>query len=184
MTEAVTVPTLQALATEARAINAANGWGLSFTFEDVPGYLALVHSEVTEAYTAGDVREKARELGDVIVRALDLAELLAPGQIQPDDQPDTLAPTDLYSGVYGLIGLLTLHVRTSEILEVFRKEPDEITARATMVWQLHGLARFAARVMAALPLPPEVRAWDPTAVVQEILAANRQRAYRHGGRRT
>jgi hypothetical protein len=184
MTQTALTPTLQALATEARAINAANGWGLSFKFEDVPGYLALVHSEVTEAYTAGDVQGAARELGDVIVRALDLAELLAPGQIQPPDWPDTVAPTDLYSDVYGETGLLGLHVRTSEILEVFRKEPDEATARAHMVWGLHTLARLAAHVMVALPLPPEVRAWDPTAVVQEILAANRQRAYRHGGRRS
>ncbi|UQN09283.1 hypothetical protein [Deinococcus sp. QL22] len=59
----MTMPTVQQLATEARAGNAANGWGTTFRFADVPNYLALIHSEVTEAVTADTTSQTIRELG-------------------------------------------------------------------------------------------------------------------------
>ncbi|MFD1732668.1 hypothetical protein ACFSC4_31580 [Deinococcus malanensis] len=78
---AIAVRTVQELATDTRAINLVNGWGTTFTMADLPGYLALLHSEVTEAFQATPHDETACELGDVIVRALDLCELIQPGVI-------------------------------------------------------------------------------------------------------
>ncbi|MVN86840.1 hypothetical protein GO986_08695 [Deinococcus sp. HMF7620] len=44
--------TIQELASDARTVNLLNGWGLHFHISEIPNYLALVHSEITEAWEA------------------------------------------------------------------------------------------------------------------------------------
>ncbi|OOV11340.1 hypothetical protein [Deinococcus sp. LM3] len=75
------VPTIHALATRTRQINASNDWGSDFTLAQIPQFLALIHSEITEAHHERDRAKRARELGDVIIRCLDLCELIQPGLI-------------------------------------------------------------------------------------------------------
>lgn len=72
---------LAQLAEEIREINEANGWDTprSFFTQDrwaIPGKLALIHSEVSEAleaYREEDETGFAEELADVGIRLLDLA---------------------------------------------------------------------------------------------------------------
>lgn len=173
-------PLLNELATEARTINAANGWGLDFNpdtnRDEVPGYLALIHSEITEAWTAKTPREAVRELGDVIVRALDLGQLIQPGYWAGcDAEYCWIGDRDLRAEGYPET-MLRLHTLTSEALEHYRKDEEW---RPALLNRLHVLVSHA---WDAMHRYSPRRA--PLEVIHEILAANRQRAYRHGGRRT
>ena len=72
---------LNGLAKEVREINRANGWNVTTPsdWEDiykVPGILALIHSEVSEALEAfrhDDPENFAEELADILIRVLDCA---------------------------------------------------------------------------------------------------------------
>lgn len=70
---------LDELAGEIREVNAANGWNIlaegewSDTYK-IPGILALVHSEVSEALEAfrkDDKQNFLEEMADVVIRVLD-----------------------------------------------------------------------------------------------------------------
>ena len=72
---------LKELGTTINEINRANGWKVC-TPDDwnddykVPGVLALIHSEVSEAmegFRAGDKHNFEEELADVLIRVLDCA---------------------------------------------------------------------------------------------------------------
>ena len=72
---------LNNLANEIRQINAANGWNVTIggdwsqTYK-VPGILALIHSEVSEALKAfreNDLVNFGEELADILIRVLDCA---------------------------------------------------------------------------------------------------------------
>ena len=73
---------LNALSSEIREINEANGWreGDRFQWEDphkIPSYIALIHSEISEAWEAGEAEigdAFAEELADVAIRILDMME--------------------------------------------------------------------------------------------------------------
>lgn len=75
----VTSLSVDSLASEIRAINAANGWNVFHEGEwadtyKIPGILALVHSEVSEALEAfrkGDVENFLEEMADTVIRVLD-----------------------------------------------------------------------------------------------------------------
>ncbi len=75
---------LQNLADEIRKINSANGWQVTKPEEwgdpyKIPGVLALIHSEVSEAleaFRADDGDNFAEELADIVIRVLDLAPQL------------------------------------------------------------------------------------------------------------
>lgn len=173
-------PLLNELATEARTINATNGWGLEFNpdanRDELPGYLALIHSEITEARDAETPREAARELGDVIVRALDLGHLIQAGHwAECDPEFCRIGVRDLRRESW-LETLMELHSLTSQALECYRKESDW---RPAVLNRLHVLVSTTWDAMRRYHAGQE-----PEQVVREILAANRQRAYRHGGRRT
>lgn len=171
-------PLLQALATETREINAANGWGLDFdpvsNRDTVPCYLALIHSEISEAAQADAPEEVLRELGDVIVRCLDFCELLKPGSLT-GHEPNWAGIKQLsIRGEGAAIELLRLHTMTSNALEAYRKMDDYLEPL------IGDVVRIALRTWALM-----LRAGaDPEAVIREILAKNRTRGYRHGGRRT
>lgn len=72
---------LQNLAEEIRKINKENGWDVTKPVEwgnkyKIPGILALIHSEVSEALEAfrrDDGENFAEELADILIRVLDLA---------------------------------------------------------------------------------------------------------------
>jgi len=74
-------PSLDQLATEIRNINHGNGWNVLRSEEwgdvyKIPGVIALIHSEASEALEAfrKDDRENfLEELADVLIRTLDCA---------------------------------------------------------------------------------------------------------------
>lgn len=170
---------LHELAREAHEINTANGWGLNFNpaenDQEIPGYLALIHSEITEAWTAARPQEARRELGDVIVRALDLGELIRPGAWEGLSSALALPPGDL-RGRSWAGDLLQLHTLTSEALEMYRKEASY---QDGVLNRLHVIVVSAWEALEQY-FPDSSAEW----VVRDILAANRDRAWRHGGRRT
>ena len=175
---AESIPTLDAAAKLARAINAQNGWGLDFKFENVPTYLALIHSEVTEAWLEEEPEEVARELGDVIVRCLDLGELVQPGGWA--DYPHggwRLSSEGKKVALLDAESFLEMHEGVSAVLEIYRKQPDQATAITALVNRLFVVADDAIWNMAALGA-------QHREVVASILQANAQRAYRHGNLRT
>jgi NTP pyrophosphatase (non-canonical NTP hydrolase) len=73
---------MKALAKEIIEINTANGWNVLLPEQwadtyKVPGVLALVHSEVSEALEAFRKDDKANfieEMADVVIRVLDCTE--------------------------------------------------------------------------------------------------------------
>ncbi|GGL15503.1 hypothetical protein [Deinococcus radiotolerans] len=171
---------LNDLATEAREINAANGWGLTFNPDtnpdQLPAMLALVTSEVTEAWTAAKPEKANRELGDVIVRTLDLGHLIEPGYwAECSHEVCVIGRPDLRADSWPL-SMLQLHTLVSEALEHYRKDGDG--------WRPGVLNRLHVLVATTWQTMERYHPWQtPEAVIREILAANRQRAYRHGGRR-
>lgn len=75
-------PFFKALGEEIIEINTANGWNVmkpeqwADTYK-IPGVLALVHSEVSEALEAfrkGDIDNFIEELADVVIRVVDCSE--------------------------------------------------------------------------------------------------------------
>lgn len=164
--------TLHDLARAARQVNAANGWGLTFAFDDVPNYVALIHSEIVEADRELQIGPRNRELGDVVVRAMDLAELLLPGELaargwDPGNPPPTTLPRRL----------LELHGHATDVLEVYRKEPGESQARERMVFHLQVLIGEAVDLIGEY-------GGNPRQIIAEIIIKNAGRGHRHGGRRT
>lgn len=79
----VSAPSLNALGHTIVRINEANGWNVMRPHEwesgnpyRIPGVLALIHSEVSEALEAVRKMDRANfeeELADVVIRVLDLA---------------------------------------------------------------------------------------------------------------
>ena len=172
--------TVQELATDTRRINAANGWGLTWKMDDLPGNIALIHSEITEAWQESHPEKMARELGDVIVRALDLSELIQPGELTRFDPAGLqFVPSMHPAGKPLSWSLMQLHTLTSEVLESFRKVKDPAVMKGAV---LDGLATVIAFTWQLMLLT--YSGAHPAEVVEGILHANAQREYRHGGRRT
>lgn len=176
------VPTIHELATRTRQINASNDWGTDFTLPQIPQFLALIHSEITEAHHERDRAKRAHELGDVIVRALDLCELIRPGLIGS-------RLTTLEHRRPGLLIRLImrrrrsvyeagLHALTSAALETFRKAPaDQMPVK--LIDDLGRLLFVTNKVL----LCEQPRGTTPTDLISGILDANSARGKRHGGRR-
>lgn len=174
--------TIPDLASDTRSINHTNGWGTDFTPEQIPTFLALIHSEITEAHHERDRARRARELGDVIVRCLDLCELTRPGLIGnflttlEHRRPPLM--TRLRVRWNRNAYETQLHALTSATLESFRKAPsEEMTCRIVM-----GLSVLISATNTAL-LCEQPRGTTPTDLIAGILDANRDRGHRHGGRR-
>lgn len=174
--------TVQELAARTRQINASNDWGTDFTLAQIPQFIALIHSEITEAHHERDRAKRARELGDVIVRCLDLCELIRSGLIGS-------RLTTLEHHRPGLLTRVTvrlnrsgyetrLHARTSAALETFRKAPADQMPGQVVV----DLSRLICAVNFVL-LCEQPRGTTPTDLISGILDANSARGKRHGGRR-
>lgn len=75
------VQTLDELALTIREVNRSNGWNVVVNADlsdryKIPAILALIHSEVSEALEAfrnNDDENLFEELGDILIRVLDLA---------------------------------------------------------------------------------------------------------------
>lgn len=196
MTVLATAEDWQAFATEARSINARNGWGLDFAFTEIPGYLALIHSEITEAWTALLVDDCIGELADVVVRCVDLAELLDPGTI--GSAIAAVGWTSISGREAQSIQLMQLHRLTSDLLEIYRKVKDETACRLRLRSGLAVLVAETCAVAARQRLEQMAtftsEQWADPAVLKPAeafevqlsatLDKNRARTYRHGGLRT
>lgn len=169
---------LHDMATEIREVNAKNGWGLTFNpaqnRDEIPSYIALIHSEITEAWQAQTPREAVRELGDVVVRCLDLGELMQPGY-WADCSPEFVFAPD-WRELAWASDLMNLHGFASQALELYRKEQDYT---APLLNRLHVLIAHAWQMMERYQAGQH-----PEQVIYEIVQRNRTRGYRHGGRRT
>ncbi|RJF74953.1 hypothetical protein D3875_02860 [Deinococcus cavernae] len=169
-----TLPPL-ALGPLIRRINAANGWGLDFQFGDVPRYLALIHSEIVEAFNDLHRLEAfQRELGDVIVRALDLQQLVQQGTPEVADTANVLAI--MYTDYTREQHLLYLHGMTAAALENYRKVEDEQVARLVIMYDLLNLAQEAEYFIRS-------QGGHTQNILYDILVKNSGRGHRHGGRR-
>lgn len=166
---------LGALSAEIREINEANGWreGQPFDWDDrhkVPSYIALIHSEISEAWigvTQVGKDNYAEELADVVIRILDALEGLG---------------VDAEHWVVGAMGrpwfsdddedtLLAAHYLVSEALESFRKGDknrfaDMLGNTIVVVFDLC-----------------KIRDIDLNDAIRAKLARNRERGYRHGNKR-
>jgi len=182
----VTAESWNQFALDIRAVNAANGWGLEYTEKEIPGYLALIHSEISEAVMAESATERAEELCDVIIRAVDLAELIRPGGFGPMTWM-VQSPLESWGGQLGQAQFLSLHSRVSEILETYRKSKPWEHAEESMLMQLGSLTAVT-YVLAATELPEPIKGNARYVVLESLLFGklekNRARGWRHGGRRT
>ncbi|GGR62739.1 hypothetical protein GCM10008959_25980 [Deinococcus seoulensis] len=176
--------TIQQLATRTRQVNARNDWGTDFTLAQVPQFIALIHSEITEAHLERDRDARARELGDVIVRCMDLCELINPGALQHALTRPRLTsvrpalPARLVVRATRTHQDARLHALASAALETYRKAPDA-SVQDDLIRDLARLLEETTHVMSCeLPYPGV-----PTGVVRGILDANAGRGKRHGGRR-
>jgi len=173
-----TTRTIADLAADIRATNKANGWGEDYEPRMLPGYLALIHSEISEAYEETQPERRAAELGDVIIRALDLGELIQPcgvaGQLANEYGMTLLNDLPTYQPPTWRDALLRLHAVTTAALQAYRKvtpwEPEVINYLGDLV------ALSACTIV-------EQRGANPQEIVEGLIAKNKQRGYRHGGRR-
>lgn len=169
--------TLNAFTPVARAINAANGWAPEFSFHQTPVFIALIDSEINEArdeWMVHQMHAYLYELGDVIIRAMDLAELLAPGALAQED----LSPGEYFPEESEEFRLLELYGCSAKALQAYRKVPDWDEAHREVVRHLVVQIRLAHTMI----VNRENLAYAPF-VVTDLLQANRVRGQRHGGRR-
>lgn len=170
---------IQELASSARAVNAANDWGLDFTLAEIPNYIALIHSEVTEAYTAHSNEEILGELADVLIRTLDLCELIHPNAMKTgplEDVPAHFLQTP--ATMPRVKAFMELNTRVTEVLEVYRKVVDTVLVMK-LIFGLQDVISWTVGLMYAVD--PQA---SPTALVLAKIEKNRSRGHRHGGRRT
>lgn len=186
--------TVQALASSARLVNARNGWG--FTEAHLMDGVSLVHDEVSEAFEEllgephadllcaplkpwpldPDALDRLRkEIGDVIVRCLDLLEQFGPGESATHvgaAQLNLIAGAAPADPVYAL---MYLHLAASRVVRAYRVSQVGTVGAAPA--RLGEVVRVAARVLRLM----EVQ--DVDALVADIVRANARRTFRHGGKR-
>lgn len=169
---------IPALSREIREVNEANGWreGDRYDWGDphkIPSALALIHSEISEAWEAkqSDLGELfAEELADVAIRIIDMMEGL--GLETPIDRLDALPGTPIEGLESGLDGRINdLHFAVSQALEEFRQNKKP----AFSFWIAAAFVDIATIcVVCRIDLNAEIKA---------KVAKNRQRGYRHGNKR-
>ena len=167
---------LNALAVEIREIGLANGWNLVYrpdwTSSDyhVPAMLALIHSEISEAYDAvngGDRDDLAAEFADIVIRVLDLA-----GGLTEDFAAhvarieSTFISDDDDERAFNF-----LHQMTTYALEAFRDD-NLLKFLGVLALILYSVDYWAADFDI-----------DIGVAVLEKMDVNRHRSHRHGGKR-
>lgn len=161
-----------------REINTANGWN-PVTKKDweedenrIPAILALIHSEINEAheqYIADNIDELATEFADVEIRVLDCC-----GGLVSDFEAcvmfawdmGTLVPEDTN------LAFMVAHQLVTRALEHYRdNEPGLFLGELAKLYVFNRC--FAIHTFQL----------DMEAAVESKLEKNRQRSYRHGGKR-
>jgi len=112
----------QKLAKRVREINAGNGWDKP-TWENLPGKLAMVFTEINEAHEEFDPSASTAfslELADIAIRLLDCLESVWPGQWtlrQPGPgMPGSLKDCGIAEQLWAIVD------RVSEALEAWRHD--------------------------------------------------------------
>lgn len=168
---------LNALSSEIREINEANGWreGDRFRWDDphkIPSALCLIHSEISEAWIGLEHEGEenyVEELADIAIRVLDMIDGIGsdPSLVVPWGMDIFPCPCDEDDEKM----LLTLHQWTTEALEAFRKgNPAKFPG-------------YLGAVMVAVLDICRFRGFALSAAIRAKLAKNRERGYRHGGKK-
>lgn len=161
------------LAKLVRSVNEANGWKVFYSSEwqdneyKFPAIIALIHSEITEAWWELDARKWElfiEELADVKIRILDVAGGMTHDFGQYFDQSTLFAATFQDD-------LLGAHKDATEALESFRKGDKE-----------RALA-FLAHLYMRCNHVSESFAYDYHQIMLDKIEKNRKRSYRHGNKR-
>jgi len=162
------------LAAEIRLINHQNGWKVFMSYDwaeneyKFPAVIALIHSEITEAFEELDIgrtEDLLTELADVKIRTLDLAGGLTKDFQKYFDQSTLFYQTELTD-------LLGMHKDASEALESYRDNHKE-----------RALAYLAHLVMRIDNFVDRYYADDFDDILRAKLEENRARTYRYGGKR-
>ena len=164
------------LAVEIREIGKANGWNIVYhpdwdSSEDmIPSRLALIHSEIDEAYIekhVGDMDALAAEFADIAIRVLDLAGgLTAHFDAHLARIEGALISEDIE------MAFNSLHQITTYALEAFRSGNllKFLGALALLVFSVECFAKRRFDI-------------DLNVAVLEKMEVNRHRPQRHGGKR-
>lgn len=175
---AMSAPSLDTLAVKIRLINTLNGWDVLQADDwesqphKVPAILALIHSEITEAYVELRYAEfdlAAVECADVLIRILDAVGALTSNF---DNLVKRVAVTQTAATPVWRTQLLDMHRDVTNALEAYRINDSQDF--------LLNLARLFARVDRFMV--EELRV-SPYETVSTKLEKNRKRGYRHGGKR-
>jgi hypothetical protein len=167
-----------------RQINHANGWGLDYSDDKLPAYIALIHSEVSEAHQEVHADEVVGELADVIIRCADVCELITPGAFS---QVETFSHLHHPFQIITEMGersmaLMEINACVSMALEAYRKqtpwEPAAIDHLRMAAWVAYDMS---------LNLEGEngrLSRERVDAILWAKLAKNSTRGHRHGNLRT
>lgn len=166
---------LHAFAPVIRTVNAFNGWGEDFTLDRLGVFLELVHTEITEAFLElqphqTEPPEFYLELGDVVIRCLDVCELLAPGTVPALPETPYVPRSSCRFGL-----LLELHAEIDFAMEVYRKAPADALVPG-VVTHLTGAVALVRHIFNVTQL-------NLRDVVAYLVNNNAARGLQHGGRR-
>lgn len=162
------------LAIEIREVNALNGWNLTKPeeWEDkykFPAVVALIHSEISEAWEAeskGDRANYLEECADVAIRILDCIGCWTDVDVNAmTEKAETNQP-------YHMNTLGHLHAKSSRALEMFRGSGGRSRFVAELIEVMVGAKRLC-----------EFHGGDFHEEIRRKLAKNRERGHRHGGKK-
>ena len=176
--------TIDEMAAEIRAVNTEKGW--RDTINSLGDYLALIHSELSEAleayrdrrlesYTtpAGKPDDVGSEFADVLIRLIDHTEVLE----VPFRVPSVAATVRWLSkapDVRGTFGdqITRMHALTSKIFDTYERSGGKVTSTS------EGFARLY-RLLVQTCVANGI---DLEAEYRRKIAYNRTRPFQHGGR--
>lgn len=160
-------------------INRANGFA-DYSGDGIPVALALVHDEISEAYTEVPYLGNpalAEEIADVFIRTLDLTESVFPGRTGKYYIEPFLQPAPQMASVFIGATLLELHHGASRCLRSYRKVPERHHLMPDTLLLDFGRLATATANFGQIVTP------DFDRVVLDKLEKNALRPYRHGGKR-